>query len=321
MQECALDLLDKVAAAAGPAHPDWCEECALPRVLKLANHRDYNIRAVRLCEGMDLVCGCLALLLQNIKGYQLSCNKSSILCDCLMPLPHLVFSTLLASPHPTSPPSSLLTALGQGTGAAGGLPAVRGALRPPHGSVCRAVRRHGACQWLVGRWLLVKCLCAVLPCDEPAMLPAPSLTCLFPCPSHAGVVGAPGLRLGAVYAGAAAATRGCSRPPAAAVGGAGGGCVRLGKSRGAAAGGAAADHHPPRGLPRRWVQHGLLFLAQPAAILACSWLAAFMHTVRLTCQAVPSSPRLAPPSTKAALAHSLCVQRCWTASCKRPLGL
>ena len=46
MQECAVDLLSKVAAAAGGAHPGWCEECALPRVLKLAMHRDYNIRVV-----------------------------------------------------------------------------------------------------------------------------------------------------------------------------------------------------------------------------------------------------------------------------------
>lgn len=46
-----MDLLAKVAAAAGPAHPNWCEECALPRILKLANHRDYNIRAVRRADG------------------------------------------------------------------------------------------------------------------------------------------------------------------------------------------------------------------------------------------------------------------------------
>ena len=46
-----MDLLAKVAAAAGPAHSNWCEECALPRILKLANHRDYNIRAVRRADG------------------------------------------------------------------------------------------------------------------------------------------------------------------------------------------------------------------------------------------------------------------------------
>lgn len=42
-----MDLLTKVAASAGAAHPGWCEECALPRLLKLALHRDYNIRVVR----------------------------------------------------------------------------------------------------------------------------------------------------------------------------------------------------------------------------------------------------------------------------------
>lgn len=47
MQECAVDLLAKVAAVAGEAHPAWCEECALPRMLKLALHRDYSIRVVR----------------------------------------------------------------------------------------------------------------------------------------------------------------------------------------------------------------------------------------------------------------------------------
>jgi hypothetical protein len=58
MQECAVDLLTKVAAAAGGAHPGWCEECALPRVLKLALHRDYNIRVVRgwRCCGAMLCC-------------------------------------------------------------------------------------------------------------------------------------------------------------------------------------------------------------------------------------------------------------------------
>ncbi|PRW59401.1 phosphatase 4 regulatory subunit 1 [Chlorella sorokiniana] len=60
MQECAVDLLAKVAAAAGPAHPDWCEECALPRVLKLANHRDYNIRANSV-SGLVQLAGCLPL--------------------------------------------------------------------------------------------------------------------------------------------------------------------------------------------------------------------------------------------------------------------
>lgn len=46
MQECAVDVLTKVACTAGAAHPGWCEECALPRMLKLAMHRDYNIRVV-----------------------------------------------------------------------------------------------------------------------------------------------------------------------------------------------------------------------------------------------------------------------------------
>lgn len=42
-----MDLLAKVAAAAGGQHPGWCQECALPRMIKLSMHRDYNIRVVR----------------------------------------------------------------------------------------------------------------------------------------------------------------------------------------------------------------------------------------------------------------------------------
>ena len=41
-----MDLLAKVASVAGAADPEWCRECALPRVLKLSMHRDYNIRVV-----------------------------------------------------------------------------------------------------------------------------------------------------------------------------------------------------------------------------------------------------------------------------------
>jgi hypothetical protein len=47
MQECAADLLAKVVAATGAARPGWCQECALPRLLRLAMHRDYSIRIVR----------------------------------------------------------------------------------------------------------------------------------------------------------------------------------------------------------------------------------------------------------------------------------
>ncbi|KAL4425718.1 hypothetical protein ABPG75_009734 [Micractinium tetrahymenae] len=58
MQECAVDLLAKVAAAAGPQHPAWCEECALPRMVKLSMHRDYNIR-VHAVSGLVALAGCL----------------------------------------------------------------------------------------------------------------------------------------------------------------------------------------------------------------------------------------------------------------------
>jgi hypothetical protein len=50
-QECAVDLLTKVAAAAGASAPDWCSEHALPRLLRLALHRDYSIRVVRCWRG------------------------------------------------------------------------------------------------------------------------------------------------------------------------------------------------------------------------------------------------------------------------------
>lgn len=32
----------------GGQHPAWCQECALPRMIKLSLHRDYNIRVVRV---------------------------------------------------------------------------------------------------------------------------------------------------------------------------------------------------------------------------------------------------------------------------------
>lgn len=58
MQECAVDLLTKVAAVSGASCPGWCEECALPRLLKLSMHRDYNIR-VNTVAGLVQLAGCL----------------------------------------------------------------------------------------------------------------------------------------------------------------------------------------------------------------------------------------------------------------------
>ena len=102
-----MDLLTKVAAAAGGAHPGWCEECALPRILKLAMHRDYNIRVVSGWRCAVLCCavvwpvlfwrswrvGRLAMCFDNGRGPPHSPTASNgssppaCLPACLPPLP------------------------------------------------------------------------------------------------------------------------------------------------------------------------------------------------------------------------------------------
>ncbi|KAL4859913.1 Serine/threonine-protein phosphatase 4 regulatory subunit 1 [Chlorella vulgaris] len=58
MQECAVDLLAKVVAVSGRSFPDWCEACALPRMLRLAMHRDYSIR-VHSVAGLVQLAACV----------------------------------------------------------------------------------------------------------------------------------------------------------------------------------------------------------------------------------------------------------------------
>jgi hypothetical protein len=59
-----VDLLAKVVAVSGRSFPDWCEACALPRMLRLAMHRDYSIRVVSKGSegpGVRLMLWCMQL--------------------------------------------------------------------------------------------------------------------------------------------------------------------------------------------------------------------------------------------------------------------
>ena len=165
-------------------------------------------------------------------------------------------------------------------------------------------------------------VCALL---SPQTVPQPPLANL----RHAGVVGAAGLRQRAVPACTAVATGGPSRPPAAAVGSACERCVGLGQGRGTAAGGAAPHHRPPRRLPRRWAAClqrisciarllTRVMLGCPIAMRAgCKALRlhhCMSHARHVSCHAALMPSLLL-------LSLSLLLQRCWSVSCRRRLGL
>ena len=245
-----MDLLTKVAAAVGPAHSQWCEECALPRVLRLANHRDYNIRAVRrmgclplgiASSPLDHACiGCWRGRGAGQHQHKRPVGADMVLAgwvsrQCMHALPAVInrqqqCSLTLALPlapclqHSVSGLVQLASCLP--------LEARSGPLMSAFAELCAdtvrglpCLTRLAACMegWNAPGCAHQECSSQLVVCAHLLHGPMSALlpTRLQPPSTPAGVVGAPGLRQRAVCAGPAPAPGGHARPPAAAVGGAG----------------------------------------------------------------------------------------------------